>query len=499
MDMAFPSDFSSLTPTAIPETPFRESLSSGARALLEEMAQSADNRLSDVDEQVRGEWSAVRAWRQPVHTLYIPADKFFQQVAEYRGEGDEPGEAIDEYVELARSQAHVALSTAGFSPAGEASLASFTRSLEALAVRLEQLEERAGEVAEITAAKLISQPIEDLRIDLEDGFTQRQVTMDQRDGDEDSHAILAAKALTGWAESTHASRPSFAGIRFKSFDPLTRNRGIRTLVLVLNHLHENGVLTRLYDPASPHYDPRALRLTFPKVQSHRQVEALVEILQRFEEHCGFPDGAHIFFEVQVETPQSIFGSTGHSEPMRIIRAAQGRCVSLHYGTYDYSAYLGVDAAYQSMDHPVADFAKDALQVACAATGVEVSDGSTNVIPVGNSEHVLEAWALHYHLVQRHLTRGIRQGWDLHPSQLLTRHLATVGYFRQQWETSAERLRDYVTGDESRWMDEPATAKALSSYLRRACQAGAITAEELSSYSLDLPMLEKLQFTGKITQ
>ncbi len=55
----------------------------------------------------------------------------------------------------------------------------------------------------------------------------------------------------------------------------------------------------------------------------------------------------------------------------------------------------------------------------------------------------------------------------------------------------------MAGDESRWMDEPATAKAMSSYLRRAFQAGAVTTDELATYDLDPALLAALQRTGRL--
>ncbi|MBC2682340.1 hypothetical protein GSS87_08020 [Corynebacterium sp. 4HC-13] len=434
---------------------------------LAELYSIADNTLHDVDKDVRGRWATPITWRQPVHTLYMPADKFFAAA-----------ETLSEYTEYARQQAAMAVQEA----TGE-------QNLEAGLVEVAARVELPPATAPLAAHKLQTQPIEDIRIDLEDGFTQRAVSEGDRDADEDHYAQRAAEALAAWVEDKDPHAPSFAGIRFKSFDPLTRQRGVRTLFIVLKHLHAMGTLEKL--------DERALRLTFPKVQSHHQVTALVRILQSLEQQWGLT--RPIPFEVQVEAPQAILGANGDAEPVKIITAAQGRCLSLHYGTYDYSASLGVDAAYQSMEHPVADYAKDMLQVATTSVGVELSDGSTNRIPVGDTESVMTAWQLHTRLVNRHLARGIRQGWDLHPAQLVTRHLTTIAYFRDQWKHSAERLRDYVAGDESRWMDEPATAKAMSSYLRRAFQAGAITEEELAAYNLSLPLLEALQLTGRLSQ
>ena len=103
----------------------------------------------------------------------------------------------------------------------------------------------------------------------------------------------------------------------------------------------------------------------------------------------------------------------------MVHAAAGRCTALHYGTYDYSAFCGIAAEYQSMAHPVADHAKLVMQAAAAGTGVRLSDGSTNILPVGDADAVRAGWRLHLRLVRRSLERGYYQGWDLHPAQLPT--------------------------------------------------------------------------------
>jgi citrate lyase beta subunit len=366
-----------------------------------------------------------------------------------------------------------------------------------LALELGVPARNAATVGALTVAKLEREPVEDLRIDFEDGFTQRGVPLEDRDADEDARATEAADILADWldadADGGHPRHaPAFAGIRFRSFDPAVRDRGLRTLVIVLSRLARRGVLNKVLAN-----DPRALRLTLPKVQHHSQVETFVEILEQLEETFGVPETTRIPFEVQVETPQAIVGVRGEAEPARILAAGRGRILSLHYGTYDYSASLGVDATEQSMEHPVADHAKDVLQVATTAVGVELSDGSTNRIPVGSPAQILDGWRIHHRLVTRHLRRAVRQGWDLHAHQLVTRHLATIAYFRASWEVSAERLRDYVAGDETRWMDEPATAKAMSGYLLRAHACGAVTDEELATTGVSTEDLRTLQVTGRL--
>lgn len=441
----------------------------------------ADQRLALTDTKVTGEWSLRTVWRQPIHTVYIPAHLFFSET--------DPSTAHD----LPQQWGRQALSVLQSQPGADGNPYDGARNL-AKFVGIEH----PSRVAELAVRKLQQEPIEDVRIDFEDGFTQRGVPAGLHHRQESDFAVQAADLVSQWLLGEVSGAPSFCGIRFKSFDPTVRKRGIETLTLFLSQLQELGVLHALYAPDSHRYNPRALRLTFPKVQEASQVSALVDILEMLESEWGLDKShARINFEIQVETPQAVVGDNGSVEAARLITAAQGRCLSLHYGTYDYSAFLGVDPAQQSMEHPVADMAKGLLQVVARGRGVELSDGSTNRIPVGSVNAMREAWALHYRLVTRHLNRGIRQGWDLHPNQLITRHLATIAYFRRDWELSARRLKAYLGGDTSEWMDEPATAKMLASFLRRAYACGAITEDELQMADATAEELAHLEINGNL--
>jgi hypothetical protein len=126
-----------------------------------------------------------------------------------------------------------------------------------------------------------------------------------------------------------------------------------------------------------------------------------------------------------------------------------------------------------MDHPVADHAKAVMQAATAGTGVRLSDGSTNILPVGAPDEVHAAWALHARLVRRSLERGFYQGWDLHPAQLPTRYAATYAFFQDGREAAVTRLRRYLDRRSGGILDEPATARALAGFLLRGLDCGAL--------------------------
>ena len=176
----------------------------------------------------------------------------------------------------------------------------------------------------------------------------------------------------------------------------------------------------------------------------------------------------------------------------MIHACADRCVGLHFGTYDYSADLGIAPAQQSMEHPAADHAKALMQSAAAGTGVRLSDGSSNVLPVGDAEAMRAGWANHLRLVRRSLERGFYQGWDLHPAQLPTRYAATFSFFRDGLEPAIERLRAYRKAEATQIADEPATVRALAAFLLRGLDCGAITDAEVATASgLNLNKLTEL--------
>ena len=414
---------------------------SAQAGITEDLATELDRRLASADAALAARYPGDRGVRQPVHTVYIPADRYASDtVATW---GQQARKALREH-------------------AGSA---------EELAAATGMAVDLVRDVHPRVLAKLADEPIEDLRIDFEDGFGQRP------DEEEDDAVATAARAL---ADSVRAGTAApFHGIRFKSFEAPTRRRGLRTLDLFVGALTAADGLTG------------GFVVTLPKVTSVDQVEAMVLACERIEQGHGLPPGT-LRFEIQVETPQSILGADGTVLVARMIHASAGRCTSLHYGTYDYSASCGIAAAYQSMEHPAADHAKAAMQVAAAGTGVHLSDGSTNVLPVGDRDAVHAAWRLHTRLVRRSLERGYYQGWDLHPAQLPTRYLATCAFYREGLPSAAVRLRAYTGGGDSGYLDEPATAAALAGFLLRGVECAAIEAGELATLTgLGMPRIAQL--------
>ncbi|BBB01692.1 hypothetical protein RVR_9225 [Actinacidiphila reveromycinica] len=394
--------------------------------------------LAATDAELARRYPGDRAARQPVHTVYVPADAF--DVGTVRDWGDRALAALDAHAPDAA----------------------------ALGAVLGLTGDLAAEVHDRVRAKLRREPVEDLRIDFEDGYGARP------GAEEDAAAVAAARTLA--AAVADGTAPPYAGIRMKCMEAAVRDRGIRTLDLFLTTLLDGGAL------------PDGLVLTLPKVTFPEQVAAMADLCGEFERAAGLPAG-RLGFEIQIETTQAVLGPDGTATVPRLIDAAGGRATALHYGTFDYSAACGVSAAHQAMDHPAADHAKAVMQVAAAGTGVRLSDGSTNVLPVGPTADVHSAWRLHYGLVRRSLARAYYQGWDMHPAHLPTRYAATYAFYREGLAAAAARLTAYTSRTASGpVLDEPATARALAGYLLRGLHCGALAPGEVP---VPLPALTAL--------
>lgn len=309
-------------------------------------------------------------------------------------------------------------------------------------------------------AKLERAPVEDLRVDFEDGYGARP------DDEEDRHAEAAARAVEA-LRADETAPPSF-GLRVKSFADGAEARSLRTLDTFVTTLSEAaGGL------------PDGLVVTFPKVTTSEHVAVFAEALERLEVGLGLAERS-LRFEVQVETPRSVIGSDGSVAAPGILEAAGGRLTAMHFGVFDYTAALGLMPWEQRLDHPANDFARHALQVALAGTGVSISDGSSNVVPASDrTEDVHAAWRLHADHVRHSLRHGFYQGWDLHPAHLVSRYAAVYGWLLPHLDDAASRVRAWRRQVEAPGvLDEPATVASLLRYLRFAVSSGAADEAEV---------------------
>jgi len=141
-------------------------------------------------------------------------------------------------------------------------------------------------------------------------------------------------------------------------------------------------------------------------------------------------------------------------------------------------------------------------VALGGTGIFLSDGATNVMPIGphrgenltyeqqkeNRESVHNAWRQGFHHTTHSLINGLYQGWDLNPAQLPMRYAATYAFFLSSYEDAVFRLKSFVeraaistlTGD---IFDDAATGQGLLNFFLKALNCGAITEEEITATGL----------------
>lgn len=341
--------------------------------------------------------------------------------------------------------------------------------------------------------KLKTEAIEDFRIDFEDGYGNRS------NEEEDATAVETAKEVAkGMREKTLSP---FIGIRIKPFTEEMKERGLRTLDLFVSTLvkETGGKL------------PENFVVMLPKVTIPEQVRTLVDFFEILEEELKLRSGV-LKMEMMVETTQAIMDIDGTNPLFRFIKASRGRCIATHFGTYDYTASCSITAKYQEMDHPVCDFAHHMTKVALAHTGIWLSDGATNTMPIGphrgenltkeqmdeNADVVHRAWRKGYQHIRHSLWNGFYQGWDLNPAQFPMRYAAVFAFFLESYDDAVERLKTFVEkaaratliGDV---FDDAATGQGLLNYFLRALNSGAITEEEVLVTGLTLDEIRSRSF------
>ncbi len=422
------------------------------------------NSLSHANTQFNKIYPGDRSDRQPVHTLYGGANLF---------KFDAPIALGNRALEILETYApdHEIFGKA-FGLTGDSNFSK--------------------RIYDKVVAKLKSEAIEDFRIDFEDGYGNRS------NEEEDETAAAAAKEVArGMRENTLSP---FIGIRIKPFTEEMKERGLRTLDIFISTLvkETNGKL------------PDNFVVMLPKVTIPQQPETLADFFEILEAELQLEKGI-LKMEMMVETTQAIMAIDGTNPLYKFIQAAKGRCIAMHFGTYDYTASCSITAKYQEMDHPVCDFAHHMTKVALAHTGIWLSDGATNTMPIGphrgqltpqqedeNRQVVHRAWKKGYDHIRHSLWNGFYQGWDLNPAQFPMRYAAVYAFFLESYDDAVERLKTFVDkaaratliGDV---FDDAATGQGLLNYFLRALNSGAITLEEVLATGLTLEEIRGRSF------
>ena len=354
----------------------------------------------------------------------------------------------------------------------------------------------ADTIRQRVVEKLRREPIEDFRIDFEDGYGIRP------DAEEDGHANSVAEEVARGAAA--GILPPFIGIRIKPMSKELHARSLRTLDLFVSTLAR----------ASNRRLPPNFVVTIPKLMGTGHVAAVARACTALERKLRLAAGS-IKLELMIETPQSILAADGSSPLRAVVAAGNGRVRGVHFGTYDYTALCGITASFQHMRHAACDFAKHMMQVGLAQSGVWLSDGATNIMPIAphkaapgatltaaerreNIDVVHRAWRLHYDDAHHSLVNGFYQGWDLHPAQLPTRYAALYAFFLTARRAATARLRNFVdkaaqatlVGDV---FDDAATGQGLLNFFVRGLSSGALTLEEAYETGLTKDELQGRSF------
>ena len=410
---------------------------------------AAVRRLAAANRRIAALYPGDSGERQPVHTVYGGAHLFRADTAQKLGSIARA--ALAEHAPDARTFANVL----GI----DAALA------DGVYARVQE--------------KLAREAVEDFRLDFEDGYGNRP------DAEEDGHAeSAAAQVAAGLAAGT---LPPFIGIRIKPLSKELHARSLRTLELFVTALVR----------ATGRRLPEGFVITVPKLMGPAHVEAVARSCENLERKLRIGRGS-LRLELMIETPQSILAADGTVALKPLVAAGRGRVTAAHFGTYDYTALTGITAAWQHMRHPVCDFAKHMMQVSLAQTGVRLSDGATNVLPIGARNVVHLAWKQHFDDVTHSLMHGFYQGWDLHPAQLPTRYAAVFAFFLASRQAATARLRNFVeraaqatlVGDV---FDDAATGQGLLNYFLRGMNSGALTIDEARETGLSLEDFQSRSF------
>jgi citrate lyase beta subunit len=438
------------------------------------------------------------AGRSPVHVVYGGAHLFRADTAKKLGE--RASGSLDEFapnfVEFAQAMAL----------AGSASLPRMPNALAKLESQIAKDPEKARAadlpawfawtVHSQTLAKLRSEPVEDFRIDFEDGYGFRS------DEEEDAHAAAAAKELA--LAFRKKSITPFCGFRIKSLAPATRERAVRTLEIFVTTLlsETNGKL------------PANFAVTLPKVTDKKQVKQLCKLLSKHEKQHGLQKGS-IGVEIMIETPEAIFDKKGRVPMRGFVTAAGNRSVSAHFGAFDYTSALSLAAPFQDIRHPSCDFARNVMQASLAPLGIRLSDSVTTELPVPvhrgeelsdgqkseNRRSVHNGWRIHFENVTRSMSAGFYQSWDLHPFQLPARYAAVYAFFLFNYAAQAKRLKGFLEKSSQATLsgsvfDDAASAQGVLNFFRRALDCKALTTQQVEAATgLNASELSLLDFAA----
>src|SRR5919107_1960674 len=276
--------------------------------LTSEKTREISARLSEANREFAARYPGESFKRQPVHTVYGVAHLFKSDTTPRLGalarralEAYAPNFAV--FARALQLPGHEELPD---SVADDSSVRAAIEQDEAGFQKEHPGVWLAHKVYARVVEKLRREPVEDFRIDFEDGYGNRP------DAEEDGHAASAAAEVARGMEA--GTLPPFIGIRIKPFTEELYARSSRTLDIFLSSLLEvtGGRL------------PENFVVTLPKVTVPEQVTTLADLFDLFERESGLAEGS-LKLELMVETTQSIIDHRGQCALPLLVAAARGRC------------------------------------------------------------------------------------------------------------------------------------------------------------------------------
>ncbi|MEP1093761.1 MAG: phosphoenolpyruvate kinase [Cyclobacteriaceae bacterium] len=423
------------------------------------------SELGEANKQFQRIYPGDRPERQPVHTVYGGADLFKSDSAEKMGR-------------VALNAIHT------YAPDAK----TFGK-----AMGINEENDLADDVYKKVVQKLEQEPVEDFRIDFEDGFGNR--SWEEEDATAENAAIEVAKGMEA------DTLPPFIGIRIKPFTEDLKERGSRTLDIFVSTLagKTSGKL------------PANFVVMLPKVTIPEQVSTLVKLFELIEANTELVAGT-LKCEMMVETTQAVIDPDGKNPLRKFVEASKGRMIATAFGTYDYTASNNITAKYQDMGHGVCDFAHYMMKVSLGSTGLWLADGATNVMPIGphrgndltveqmkeNTNVVHRTWKQAFDHTRHSLWKGLYQGWDLHPAQFPSRYAAVYSFFLESYADATHRLKTFVekaaratlTGEV---FDDAATGQGLLNYFLTGLNCGALSEEQVIATGLSIEEIQTRSF------
>jgi citrate lyase beta subunit len=420
--------------------------------------------------------------RSPVHVVYRGADRYTSGTPKKLGE-----------IALATIQTYapnfVEFARACYVPGSE-SLPVYPDAIAQLEKHIARSQSTAKEgnfaawmawtVYRKTLDKLVLEPVEDFRIDFEDGYGFRT------DEEEDKDATRTATELAlGYRNGTITP---FCGFRIKSMNKETSARAIRTMDLFLKTLIEKtkGAI------------PENFVITLPKITDKKQVRQVCERLKRFEKKNGIANRS-IGVELMIESPMALFYRKGKPVLKELIDEAKGRCTSAHFGAFDYTSALGIVSTHQGLPHTACDFARQLMLANLAPLGIRLSDSVTIILPVAihkngqlndvqieeNRRSIHRGWREHFANVTSSMKNGFYQSWDLHPNQLPARYAAVYVFFLGSRDVMAARLKEFINRSMQATLtgntfDDAASAEGILNFFRLGSDCGAFEQKEIQA-------------------